>query len=94
MVLMLALAGCRSASDEIYNESDMSGECVGAECSVIRYASPNGNDLVLETKNHVVEIKAQSNTPYSYYVWTDGRDTSTDPDLIISDGNAMVLTQE
>ena len=94
VVMMLALAGCRSASDEMYSETDIAGECIGNDCAVVRYASPNGNDLVLETKKHVIEIQAQSGTPYSYYVWTGGKGTSDDPDLIVSDGDAMVLVEE
>ena len=94
MVMMLALAGCRSSSDEVIVDQPVAGDCIGSQCQIVRYSAPNGNDLVLETDKHVIQIQAQSGTPYSYYVWTDGKDTSADPDLIVEQGSAMVLVEE
>ena len=95
MGVMLVLAGCQSASDEVIVEQpNIAESCTGADCSVVRYSSPNGNDLVLETEKHVIEIQAPSGTPYSYYVWSGGKSTADDPDLIVEDGNAMVLVEE
>lgn len=93
MVFVVALAGCRSTYDEIIVEPEQM-DCVGANCQIIHYSSPNGNDLVLETDRHVIQIIADPGTKYSYQVWTGGKDTSTDPDLIVQDGNAMVLVDE
>ena len=94
MTFLLVLAGCQSTYDEIIVEPDAPVDCVGANCEIIRYSSPNGNDLVLETNRHIIQISANPGTKYSYQVWTDGKDTSTDPDLIVQDGNAMVLVSE
>lgn len=92
--IVLALAGCQSTSSEEYTDEFETAECVGEECSVIKYATPNGNDLVLETDRHIIEIAAQPGTQYSYYVWAGDKDMSDDPDMIVQDGNAMILTQE
>lgn len=93
LVLMLGLAGCQSASDDVVSQQGF--DCAGENCEVIRYASPNGNDLVLETSKHVIEIQAQGgDVPYSYYVWTGNKSTNEDPDLVIEDGNAMVLVED
>jgi len=95
--VMLGLAGCRSASDEYTiasSDVDIMSECIGADCEIIHFASPNGNDLVLETDNHIIEITAQPGVAYSYYVWAGDKDTTDDPDLIVHDGNAMVLVAE
>lgn len=92
MVIMLALAGCQTTSDDVVEINP--DNCIGDCTSEIRYSSPNGNDLVLETKKHVIQIQGQGDTQYSYYVWTGGKDTSQDPDLIVQDGNAMVLVEE
>ena len=93
--LMLVLAGCQSASQEgVLPESSVANECVGANCAIVRYASPNGNDLVLETDRHIIEIQAPANVPYTYRVWAGEKSTTADPDLVVHDGQAMVLVEE
>ncbi len=94
MGLMLVLAGCQSASNEVVEQQNIADACVGADCAVIRYASPNGNDLVLETDKHIIEIQAPAGTPYSYYVWAGDKTTADAPDLIVEDGQSMVLVEE
>ncbi|MDW2958552.1 MAG: hypothetical protein R8M37_01955 [Alphaproteobacteria bacterium] len=94
MVFVLALAGCQTTYDEVIVEPDAQMDCVGANCEIVRYDSPNGNDLVLETDRHIIQIVANPGTKYSYQVWTGGKDTSTEPDLVVRDGNAMVLVEE
>ena len=97
MGMMLALAGCQTASDEVITETDMvqiSDGCITGDCSVIRYDTPNGNDLVLETAHHIIEIQSQSNIPYSYRVWSGGKSMESDPDMIIQDGETMILVEE
>lgn len=100
LVLMLALAGCRSASNGVVVESDIAYEsdagyvCADSECTVINYSMPSGNDLVLETERHIIEIAAPTDAKYTYYVWAGGKTTSDDPDLIVSDGQSMVLVEE
>lgn len=94
MVFVLALAGCQTTYDEVIVEPDTQMDCVGANCEIVRYDSPNGNDLVLETDRHIIQIVANPGTKYSYQVWTGDKDTSTDPDLVVRDGNAMVLVEE
>lgn len=95
MGLMMILAGCQSSSDDVYTEQpNIANACAGANCAVVRYASPNGNDLVLETDKHIIEIQAPTDTPYSYYVWAGDKDVADDPDLIVEDGKSMVLIEE
>lgn len=94
LVMMFGLAACQTASNNEVVESEIVSECVGANCAIVRYSAPNGNDLVLETDRHIIEIAAQPGTQYSYYVWAGDKDMSDDPDMIVQDGNAMVLTQE
>lgn len=95
MGMMVFLAGCQSSSDEVITQQpDKADMCVGENCAIMRYESPNGRDLVLETSKHIIEIQAPADVPYSYYVWTGGKDVSQDPDLIIEDGKSMVLVEE
>ena len=91
----MLLAGCQSSSEKVITEqSDYTETCAGAGCAIVRYESPNGKDLVLETSKHVIEIQASADVPYSYYVWAGGKDTTQNPDLIIEDGKSMVLVEE
>ncbi len=92
MGAMFALAGCQTASDGVIVEQEMASECIGADCSIIRYATPNGNDLMLETDKHVIQITANPGTPYTYYVWAGNKTTSDDPDMVVDQGTVMVLT--
>lgn len=89
-LLVGILAACQSASNDIENEPACVGDCQ----QIIRYSMPNGNDLVLETKNHIIQIGAAPNVKYGYYVWAGDKETTDDPDLIVEDGNAMVLIEE
>lgn len=92
--MMMILAGCRSSSTEVIEQQNIADSCDGVQCTVVQYASPNGNDLVLETAKHVIEIQAPADVPYSYYVWAGDKKVSDDPDLIIQDGKSMVLVEE
>ncbi len=94
MGAMLNLAACQMATEPIVAELDSVSECVGADCEIIHYAMPNGNDLMLETAGHVIEITANPGTPYAYYVWAGDKTTADDPDMIVDQGAVMVLTQE
>ena len=91
-LLVASLAACQSATpvDEYVDES----VCVGTDCAIIRYDMPNGNDLVLETAHHKIEIAAQPNVKYGYYVWAGDKETTDDPDMIGEDGNVMILVEE
>lgn len=93
LVVMLALAGCRTASDEYLAEYvEPTAVCAGG---VVEYSMPNGNDLVLETKSHIVHIDGAPNKSYEYRVWTGDKPSTADPDLIVNpDGTAMVLVSE
>ena len=77
---------------DVIVEQEMASECIGADCSIIRYATPNGNDLMLETDKHVIQITANPGTPYTYYVWAGNKTTSDDPDMVVDQGTVMVLT--
>ena len=91
-LFVASLAACQSATQvEEYNDETT---CVGENCAIINYSMPNGNDLVLETAHHKIEITAQPNVKYGYYVWAGDKDTSDDPDLVVEDGTAMVLIEE
>ena len=91
-LFVASLAACQSATQvEEYNDETT---CVGENCAIINYSMPNGNDLVLETAHHKIEIAAQPNVKYGYYVWAGDKDTSEDPDLVVEDGTAMVLVEE
>lgn len=91
MVMVLALAGCRTASNDV-EYVEPTAVCAGG---VVEYSMPNGNDLVLETKSHVVHIEAAPNKSYEYRVWTGDKPTSADPDLIVNpDGSSLVLVSE
>ena len=91
-LFVASLAACQSATQvEEYNDETT---CVGENCAIINYSMPNGNDLVLETAHHKIEIAAQPNIKYGYYVWAGDKDTSEDPDLVVEDGTAMVLIEE
>jgi hypothetical protein len=91
-LFVASLAACQSATQvEEYNDETT---CVGENCAIINYSMPNGNDLVLETAHHKIEIAAQPNVKYGYYVWAGDKDTSDDPDLVVEDGTAMVLIEE
>lgn len=92
--IVLALAGCQSTPSEEYTDEFETAECVGEECSVIKYATPNGNDLVLETDHHVIQVSAQTDIPYKYYVWAGDKTTADDPDMIVQDGQTMILVEE
>lgn len=94
MGAMFALAGCQTASDGVIVEQEMASECIGENCSIIRYAMPNGNDLMLETEKHVIQITANPGTPYTYYVWAGNKTTDEDPDMIVENGETMILTTE
>ena len=91
---MFGLAACQTPSNDEIIEPETVSECVGANCAIVRYSAPNGNDLVLETDKHIIEVTAQPGVKYSYYVWAGEKDMTEDPDLIVQDGQAMVLTTE
>lgn len=93
LILMLTLAGCRMASDEI-DVNEVPYDCIGENCAVIRYDTPNGNDLVLETAHHIIQIDAAPNVAYQYNVWAGDKEMTDDADLIIRDGQAMILVNE
>ena len=93
MILMLALAGCRSTSDDVIT-NEIQPDCVDANCEIIRYDTPNGNDLVLETAHHIIQIDAAPNVAYQYNVWAGDKEMTDNADLIIRDGQAMILVNE
>ena len=95
-LIMIALAGCQRGQSEAmsdlgYYETDT---CLDLNCQIVRYDTPNGNDLLLETPRHIIQIDAQPNVRYSYRVWAGEKTTSDDADLIVEDGNAMILVEE
>lgn len=92
--IVLALAGCQSTPQEDFSETETATECVGEECSFIRYGTPNGNDLVLETDRHIIHVSAQTDVPYKYYVWAGDKTTTEDPDMIVQDGQVALLVEE
>lgn len=92
-ILLLGVAGCTSGAyhdDGMYVEPEP--QCVG-DCSVA-YSTPNGNDLKLETAHHVIHVQSAPNKQYAYYVWSGDKDYTDDPDIIVENGEAMVLVAE
>ena len=95
MGVTVILAGCRSSSNEVVVEQEnITDVCAGPDCAIMRYASPSGNDLVVETAKHIIQIQAPAKVPYTYRVWAGDKSTTDDPDLIVQDGKAMVLVEE
>ena len=91
-ILLLGLTGCMSGTpDQEY--MDASIECAG-DCSAVNFSMPNKNDLKLETDRHIVHVTSVPDTGYAYYVWTGEKSYSDDPDIVIENGTAYVLTQE
>lgn len=80
----MLLAGCQTTSERIVVEQDDSAHCVDEQCRIIKHATSNGNDLMLETAQHVIQITAQPGTPYAYYVWAGDKTTADEPDMIIN----------
>ena len=93
ILLLLSVVGLAACQSATVPESDAPA-CVDADCQIVHYSMPNGNDLVLETANHIIQIQAQPDVKYGYYVWAGDKETTDDPDLIVEDGTAMVLTEE
>lgn len=96
---LMALVGCSGSENvapadvEYYEEQNIVA-CSDSNCSDVAFATPNGNDLVLETAHHVIHIEGRPDTAYGYYVWTGNKGTDQDPDLIVEDGVAAVLVEE
>lgn len=61
--------------------------------SVVKFATPNGNDLVLETERHIIQISGQKNVPYAYGVWLGDREMTDDPDMVVGGGAAAILVE-
>lgn len=62
--------------------------------SVVKYSVPRDSDLTLETRHHIIQIEGNAATPYEYRVWAGDKTYADDPDLIVDDGNIMVLQSE
>lgn len=96
----VALVACRSNNQAPagYNEMVEVVEydnCVNCgRPGEVKYSMPRGNDLVLETSRHVIQIDAQPGVKYDYYVWTGDKSYADDPDLIVQEGVAAVLVEE
>lgn len=93
MGAMIALAGCQTSSDQVVVEQEYVPDCVGDACSIIRYAMPNGNDLMLETANHVINITAQAGTPYTYYVWAGNKTMADEPDMVVENTETGIFNE-
>lgn len=92
-ILLLGVAGCTSGAyhDEMY--VGPTSQCAGADCNVA-VSTPNGNDLKLETAHHVIHMTANPNKQYAYYVWSGNKDYTDDPDVIVENGETMILVEE
>lgn len=98
VVMVFALGGCASDAEratvrEYAYVDDEYVECTD-NAPVIAYSTPNGNDLVLETAHHVIQIDARPNVAYGYYVWAGDKTYESDPDLVVEDGTAYILQGE
>lgn len=66
--------------------------CNSPDCSGALFASPNGNDLLLETKHHIIHMEGVPNKEYTYRVWTG--DNTQEPNLIIENGVGAILIEQ
>ena len=93
VIAALAFVGCRSSDAPVDNVEIV--DCVNCDgAQMVQYSMPNGNDLKLETAHHVIQVQAQPDKQYDYYIWTGDKGYSDDPDLIIQDGVASVRVAE
>ena len=93
IVAALAFAGCRSNDAPVTDAEPV--ECINCgDVQMVKYSTPNGNDLKLETTRHVVQIDGQPGKQYDYYIWMGEKSYDDAPDLIISDGQTSVLVEE
>ena len=86
---VVVLAACQGTTPD--DSSSVNPECIGQNCEIVRYSTPNGNDLVLETSEHVIEIEAEPGVKYAYYIWGGDKSTDEKPDLIIKDGQPVTI---
>lgn len=94
LFITLFFAGCSShyiAPNTV--EPDVS-ECIDSKCQIIDVYSPAGNDLVVETPRHIVHVTATPDVRYEYRVWAGGAGMTTAPDVIVHDGDVMILTDD
>ena len=91
-ILLLGLTGCMSGTPE-GGFDGASVECSG-DCSSVNFSMPNDNDLKLETDHHIIHIMADPNSQYAYHVWTGDKTYEDDPDIIVEQGTAYVITNE
>lgn len=103
MAVMVALAGCHSTepsteyaeyveyADEMEWTPVIQPYDVPPTVSSVRYSVPRDGDLTLETRHHIIQIQGDPNTAYDYRVWAGDKTYAHDPDLIVDDGDVMVL---
>jgi len=94
------LTGCRSdnaPTEYVEYADDMQYQTVVVpyegtpSVSQVKYSVPRDGDLTLETRHHVIQIQGNPDTAYEYRVWAGNKTYGDDPDLIVDDGNVMVL---
>jgi hypothetical protein len=93
LLLVVLLAACHGTTADV-NDASVNPECIGDNCEIVRYSTPNGNDLVLETAQHVIQIEAKPDVKYMYYVWGGDKTTDDEPDLIIKNGQPISPTEK
>lgn len=102
MVFAGIVAGCRSNNApveyvEYADDTEYQAVVVpyddAPSVSQIKYSVPRDGDLTLETRHHVIQIQGQPDTAYEYRVWAGNKTYADDPDLIVDDGNIMVLQE-
>lgn len=105
LILASVLVGCRSAetgteyveyADDVEYQTIMMPDTNSGNATVseIKYSVPRDGDLTLETRHHVIQIQGDPNTAYEYRVWAGNKDYNDDPDLIVDDGDIMVLQSD
>ena len=102
LVLVGMLAGCQqnnAPTEYVEYADDMMYQTVvgpyddAPSVSQIKYSVPRDGDLTLETRQHVIQIQGQPDAAYEYRVWAGDKSYADDPDLIVNDGNIMVLQE-
>ena len=91
-LIALLIAGCQADYIAPAYNTDVPETCIDSECQIIDVLTPNGNDLLLETERHAIHVTARPDTRYEYRVWAGDKDMSSVPDVIVHDGEIMILS--
>ena len=61
---------------------------------VIKYSTPNGNDLKVETSHHILKVEGVPNKSYDYYIWAGDKTYADEPDVVIQDAGPSLTVKD